>query len=289
MVKLSIIIVTYNSLRLIHDCVESIFEYNDIDNSLDVIIADNASDDQDEMFSLVRKEFGDKPIKLFDTGVNGGYGKGNNYGIKQTDADVVIVMNPDVRFVAPVFKDILKEFENPNLGMAGVDFIDGSSPYYFKPEHSTFYRSIMIHAYILKRKYNPDAMYMSGSLLIFDRKTFIEAGMYDENIFMYYEEPDITNRILKLGKEVKWLKNIMVHHLAHGRKYNQKLTDIRYDSFEYYCNKYGIDAIRQYRGNVKVLKLQILAAKIVGAKNHLGNFQKALTSLLNHINQMETL
>lgn len=283
---ISVIIVTYNSLRLIYDCVESIFEYNDIDDLLDVVIADNASDDQEEMFSLIREKFGDKPVKLFNTDENGGYGKGNNYGIRHTDADIVIVMNPDVRFIAPVFKDILKEFENPNLGMAGVDFIDGSLPYYFKPEYNSFWKELLIHGYVRKRKYDPKRMYMSGSLLIFDRKTFIEAGMYDEKIFMYYEEPDITNRILKLGKNVKWLKNINVRHLAHGRKFNQRLKDVWYDSLEYYCNKYGISVKKYYQEYMWVLRLKIIVSKLTGLKDHQELFQKTLNSLKNHICKM---
>lgn len=287
MKKLSIIIVTYNSIQLIHNCVESIFEYNDIGDSLDVIIADNASDDQEKMFSQVREEFDGKPIKLLSTGENGGYGKGNNYGIRNTDADIVIVMNPDVRFVAPVFKEVLKAFDNPILGMAGVDFIDGSLPYYFKPEYNSFWKDMFIHSYVRRRNYDPKRMYMSGSLLIFDRKTFIEAGMYDENIFMYYEEPDITNRIQKLGKKVIWLKDTMVLHLAHGRKFNQKLIDVGYDSLEYYCKKYGMNAKKYYLRYAITLKIKIFVAKIVGAKDRLELFQKTLDSLVNHINKME--
>lgn len=288
MSKLSIIIVTYNSSKHIFDCLESIFQYNDINDGLEVIVVDNHSEHKEEMFAKIRDLYCDKVI-LVDSGKNGGYGYGNNVGVKIADADIVIIMNPDVRFVAPVFKGILKVFKDPNLGMAGVDFIDGSSPYYFKPEHSTFCHAIMIHAYLRIRRYDPEKMYMSGSLLIFNRKSFIEAGMFDENIFMYYEEPDITNRILKLGKDVKWLKDTKVQHLAHGRKFNQKLTDVGYASFEYYCKKYGLNAKKHYQRYVRTLKIKIFAAKIIGAKEHLELFQKTLDSLENHIKKMEAV
>ena len=286
MKKISIIIVTYNSIKLIKDCLDSIFEYNDIGNALNVIIADNASNDQKELFDLLRNEYSDKSVQAFDTGENGGYGKGNNFGIVRTDADIVIVMNPDVRFVYPIFKQILTEFKNPNLGMAGVDFIDGSCPYYFKPEYTNFYRSFFIHQYIRRRKYDPKKMYMSGSLLIFDRKSFIDAGRYDENIFMYYEEPDITNRIQRTGKEVIWLKDMMVEHLAHGRKYNQKLIDIGYDSYEYYCRKYGISAKKGYLINKRILQLKIIAAKMAQYKDRLDVFENTLKSLNSHLKSL---
>lgn len=286
MKKISIIIVTYNSLGLINDCLRSIFDNNDIGDNLDVIVADNASADQKELFELIGKEFSGYNIRYFDTGENAGYGKGNNYGIRHTDSDVVIVMNPDVRFLTPVFSKIMKEFENPNLGMAGVNFIDGSLPYYFKPEHISFIHDFFIHSYVRRRRYDDKRMYMSGSLLIFDRQAFIDAGMYDENIFMYYEEPDITNRIQALGKEVRWLKDTMVQHLAHGRKYNQKLIDIGYDSYEYYCKKYGLDAKKGYKKRMRILRLKIIAAQIVGAKDDLDVFCNTLKSMETHIKKL---
>jgi len=272
MKKITIIIVTYNSLRLIHDCLQSIFEHNDIGENLEVLIVDNASDDQKEMFGLVKKEFGSQRVSLLDTCENGGYGKGNNY-----------VMNPDVRFIYPVFSDIEKEFEDPKLGMAGVSFIDGSLPYYFKPEYTTFYRSFFIRRYIRDQKYDTQKMYMSGSLLIFNREAFIEAGQFDENIFMYYEEADITNRMQRTGWEVRWLKNMMVQHLAHGRKYNQKLIDFGYESYEYYCKKYNIDAKRGYRINSNILRLKIIAAWLVRDKARFDVFMNTLKSLNKHL------
>ena len=286
MKKISIIIVTYNSLSLIKDCLDSIIQFNDIGDALDVIVVDNDSQDQSEMFDYIQKNYDREFIKTYNAGVNGGYGKGNNIGIAKTDADIVIVMNPDVRFVHPVFKHIIREFEDTKLGMAGVNFIDGSSPYYFKPEYDGFYKSLFIHQYLKRRRYNSQTMYMSGSLLIFNRDAFLEAGAFDEKIFMYYEEPDITNRILKVGKEVKWLKDLMVLHLAHGRSYNQKLIDIGYESFEYYCQKYGIDAKKKYNIRKHILSLKIIAAKIVGDKGRYDVFKNTVLSLNRHLKEL---
>lgn len=286
--KISIVIVTYNSINLIKDCLYSIFKYNDIGNDLEVIIADNASDDQTNMFNLIKREFGNQQIKLYNTGENGGYGKGNNFGIDHAKAEIVVIMNPDVRFVAPIFKRIIDEFKDPELGMAGLEFIDGSSPYYFKPEYNTLLRSLFMHFYIKRRKYDSKRMYMSGSLMIFKRRTFIAAGKYDENIFMYYEEPDITNRILKVGKKVKWLKGVMVLHLAHGRKFNEKLTNINNNSFEYYCNKYGIDSFKHYRIDIRILQLKIVVSKLLRDNNKTELFSKTIASLNRRLKLLNT-
>ena len=51
--QLSIIIVTYNSEKLIFECLDSIYKYNDIGDSLEVIIVDNCSNDQEKVFEKV--------------------------------------------------------------------------------------------------------------------------------------------------------------------------------------------------------------------------------------------
>lgn len=277
--KLSIIIVTYNSLHLIEDCIDSILKYNDIGQDLEIIIVDNDSPDQKELFKLINDKYDNEVVKVYNSGENGGYGKGNNFGISKTNADIVVVMNPDVRFITPILKNIMKEFENPEIGLVGVEFIDGSNPYYFKPEHDSLFHSIFSHFYTKSRSYDPSKMYMSGSIMAFDRKSFMQAGQYDEKIFMYYEEADITNRIIKIGKKVKWLKGVMVQHLAHGRKFNKKLTDIAHDSLEYYCQKYNIDIKKQYRIQEKTLKLKILLSKILKDNSRNELFSKTLESI----------
>ena len=55
MKKLSVIIVTYNSVRHIYDCLESVFQFNDLGNELEVIVVDNHSEQQEEMFGGLRK------------------------------------------------------------------------------------------------------------------------------------------------------------------------------------------------------------------------------------------
>lgn len=276
--KISIIIVTYNSIGLIKDCLESIFKYNDIGDELEVIIVDNHSSDQAQMFDLVRSSFPNNPIHLYDTGSNGGYGKGNNFGIARSKSDIIVIMNPDVRLIYPIFRTILKEFEDTSLGVIGVEFIDGSSPYYFKPENYSLWHLIFEKVYNKRRIYNEKMMYMSGSLMAFNKQAFVEAGSYDENIFMYYEEPDITNRIQKTGKKAKWLKGVHVLHLAHGRKFNKNLTDFRNSSLEYYCNKYGVNVVKLYRKSNIVLRMKILLSKCLRDSHRMELFSRTLSS-----------
>ena len=278
MKRASIVIVTYNSSNHIYKCLDSIFKYNDIGDDLEVIVVDNNSPEGGEMFDSISQLYADK-IKLINSGKNGGYGFGNNVGINAASAPIVIVMNPDVRLISPIFKSIINIMGEKQLGMLGVSFIDGSSPYYFKPEHWTLGRYWLQKLYNKRQKYRNGLMYVSGSFIIFDKECFIKAGMFDENMFMYFEEPDITNRIEMLGEKTEWCKDIQVLHLAHGRSFNKTLINYWYRSFEYYCQKYNLNKRKLLKIRMVTFKLNSYIWKILGNKAKSSMYSNTLSDM----------
>lgn len=260
---LSIVIVTYNSEKHIFDCLDSIFKYNDIGEGLEVIVSDNFSANRNEMFAKIKLQFGDKVV-LIQNNVNGGYGYGNNQGVNQSNASHLIIMNPDVRIVKPIFNQIINLFkDNNNIGLVGVRFTDGSKSLMFKPEFKNLFRLVFGSVLIKLGMYKIHQVYFSGSFLIFDKSSFIQVGLFDENIFMYYEEPDISNRLLSIGKEIILAKDLFVLHLAHGRKVNYSLLKIGYESRKYYFEKYKAN-INQYHKNLLIIyRIKYLVALLV--------------------------
>jgi len=269
--KLSLIIVTYNSLGHIFDCLESVFMFNDIDQALEVIVVDNCSADQDEVFFTLKQKYGEQ-VKLVASPANGGYGYGNNRGIELAASPVVVVMNPDVRLVAPVFQNLLQHFNNSNVGLVGVRFIDGSSTYYYKPEYATLVK-LMFQKLLLKWGFfKADEVYYSGSFLAFNKSVFVAAGGFDERIFLYFEEPDITNRIQALGKDVILDSNVAVLHLAHGRDVNLRVIDEHLKTLIYYQTKYPFDIKRYYKTLISVTTIKKWAAILLRNKPKIKEF-----------------
>lgn len=285
MKKISIIIVTYNSLKYIYDCLEAIYRYNDIGEGLEVIVVDNSSDQCDEMFDGIKRDYSDK-VKLIRSGKNGGYGYGNNIGITRSSADKVIVMNPDVRLVTPIISKICSYLDCSEVGMIGVDYVDGSCPYYFKRGHTSLFKNLFFKFFIKRRKYNAQEMFMSGSFLAFDKRAFINAGMFDENLFMFSEEADITNRLLKKGYQVLWCPDIKVRHLAHGRDFSAELNRIRLESGCYYEKKYGVDSEKTYRVTVQTLRIKKIVSKMLFKKDKVQLFSKMLDSIIEFHDKM---
>jgi len=263
MIELSIIIVTYNSEKHIFECLDSIYKYNDIGNDLEIIIVDNCSNDQERVFEKIKLNY-PNDIILIKSPMNGGYGYGNNQGVKRASANRFIVMNPDVRLVKPIFSDILHRLDlNPDIGMMGVSFVDGSHSRFLKPEYSTLCNMILEDLICRFNLISIKKMFFSGSFLIFDKKIFIDAGMFDENIFLYHEEADLSNRILALGKNVVLDNNISVMHLAHGREVNPYLLNVGAESRDYYFRKYHANIVSYYKNKLLWYKFKYFLAVLL--------------------------
>ena len=116
--QISIVIVTYNSEKHIFECLDSVFENNDIGRDLEVLIVDNCSKNFNVTKQTLTEKYGDK-IRIIENTKNGGYGQGNNVGIKYSTAPIVMIMNPDVRLVEPVFKSAIQTFNDDRVALLG--------------------------------------------------------------------------------------------------------------------------------------------------------------------------
>ena len=120
MIKLSVIIVTYNSEKDIFDCLQSLYANNNLnEGELEVIVVDNNSAQHEEMFAKIHSLY--QNVRTIKNNQNGGYGQGNNVGIRQAKAPIILIMNPDVRLTTPCFQKVTRAFEQDDrLSMYGM-------------------------------------------------------------------------------------------------------------------------------------------------------------------------
>ena len=237
MKRVSIIIVTYNSERDIYDCITSIKEHADIPLSdIELIVVDNQSNAPQPMFNRLRQQWG-TDIVLIENTQNGGYGQGNNVGIRKSTAPIILIMNPDVRLMDPFFKTPLDEFEkNPQLCVCGMKQMltaTKSSTFTcsFTYMMNGYFRTLLTGICSRFDYYYAPLMYFSGSCFFIRKLMFEQVGLFDESIFMYGEEDDIHHRICKkFGPKMKYLKHLHYMHLIDNRlpdvKYETKLLDV---------------------------------------------------------------
>lgn len=284
MKRLSIIIVTYNSEHDIYDCVSSIMKYSDIPLSeLELIIVDNNSRDTDTMFEKLKELYGNDIVLIKNTH-NGGYGQGNNVGIKKATAPVILIMNPDVRLIEPIFKTTVEAFEQDSkLAMYGMKqmltpTIPSTNSFTCTYAINGYIQTIMSSVCNRYDLYIAKYMHFSGSCFYIRKQMFEHAGLFDESVFMYGEEEDIHYRMWKLGY-TKMVYNPKLHyiHLVKERKpdlkYELKLIDVAVFQNE----KKGFSAKKTLKDRLRNTNMLIAREKL---KILMGKTDKSLINML---------
>ncbi|MBO4689810.1 MAG: glycosyltransferase family 2 protein [Paludibacteraceae bacterium] len=246
MKELSVVIVSYNSEPDIYGCLEALFAHNDIGEALEVIVVDNNSRDFAHMQSELQRLYGER-ITLLRNTHNGGYGQGNNIGIRQASSPVVMIMNPDVRLVQMSFREIVSLYEqDKNLAICGFKQIvnlDGKRGTSFSMLNH-FNGLLRLVGGVLANRLNCFCgrfMYFCGACFCVRKAFFEKAGLFDEAIFLYGEENDIHYRIHKAFPKAHdvYLRKAVYLHPTEDRPYSEKAVQLRIQSNEYVMLKQG--------------------------------------------------
>lgn len=204
--NLTIIIVTIKSHKVIDRCLKS------IDPKIKKIIVENSSDE--EFVKIIKKKY--KNIECFLTGKNLGMGPGNNFGIKKSKTEYVMILNPDTVLQPDTLNNIFDISNNLDFDILSPLCSDKDYPN-FKIEKAINQNDIKGDLFEVDR--------VDGYAMILNKSKF-ETNFFDENIFMYLENDDLCLRIKKLnGKIFVYAKSIISHlgASAVNQKYFQEV------------------------------------------------------------------
>jgi len=222
--KLSIVIVNWNTRELLVQCLESIYT-NPPEGGVEVFVVDNASSD-DSAYNAQRK-FPQALITYSQT--NLGFAAANNLAVRQSQGDYVLLLNPDT-VVAPGALQTLVDFmaDRPKAGAAGARLInpDGSLQPSCSPEPTIKREFLRLFHFVGVR---PDGYYemkdwdltrprqvdtVLGAFLLIRGTALREIGLLDETFFIYSEEVDLCHRLRKASWEIYWVPLAHVIHFG---------------------------------------------------------------------------
>ena len=288
MKKVSIIIVTYNSEKDIYDCVTSIMEHADIPlQEIELVVVDNNSTGCDAMFDKLKALWG-ADIVLIKNNQNGGYGQGNNLGIRHCSAPVVLIMNPDVRLVCPIFHKAIDRFsKDKSMCMLGMKqwltLEEPSSNSFTCTSRMNGYLSTILSALCTRLDfYIAKYMHFSGSCFFINKAMFEAVGLFDESIFLYGEEDDIHYRLMHRFKDckMKYDKSLRYLHLTKERqpdiKYEKTLIDVAVIQNQ----KKGYNEDKTLKNRLRCINLLILRERL---RIMLGKNNRTLLNMLEEL------
>lgn len=247
------VILNYNDFNTTIGLLNHIKNFKSIQS---IVLVDNRSTDGSyQKLCLLQTE----KIHVLQSPRNGGYGYGNNIGVKYAKnhliADYVLIANPDVFFEDDFVGHLLDTFiRHPKAAVA-------SAPQSNSPDCA--WKRMSIFKYVLatslffdewmKIRCYPDHYFdgraevpvfaVPGSLLLVDVEKMNEIGGYDEEFFLFFEEQVLAEKFLDKGYET-WL-NLEVsyvhnHHVSMRKTYNRwsRQHSILLDSCMLFLKKY---------------------------------------------------
>jgi GT2 family glycosyltransferase len=225
---ISIIIVSFNTIDLLRDCLQSLAKEAGNVN-YETIIIDNGS--KDGSADMVECEFPE--ITLIRSEINLGFGAANNLGFAKARAEYVVLLNSDA-FLKPqaLEKSLAYMQADSTIGLGGARLVGAKEEW--QPSARMF--PSLLNEFIttsgLGDKYpksrffgrvdrtwadpNEAAMvdWVPGAFSIIPRRVLEEVGYFNEDFFLYYEEVELCKRIKAAGYNIWYWPDVIVTHLG---------------------------------------------------------------------------
>lgn len=222
--KCCCLILNYNDSETTIRLLQLIYAYSSIDQ---ILVVDNNS--TDESFSQIA-QYEDSRITVIRSEKNGGYGYGNNYGIRYARENLgcseILLANPDVVFSNDFVAELLETMRTYKDAaiVAGIqhDVYDKEItekawkiPTAFRYAFTFTQKSMKLaQTHYSEELFRNHKILLvdcvPGALLLINPVIFEKLGGYDENIFLYCEE-DIIGQKVKAGG----YKTLLVCHVSY--------------------------------------------------------------------------
>ncbi len=223
-----IVIVNYNSQRLLADCLYSIKKCSGDPKNYRVWVIDNGS--IDGSVSFIKKT-------LWITGIfnrkNLGYGAACNQGILAGKGKYIFLLNSDIKVTPNWLPPLIKSLSsNPKTAVVGPKLINpqgfivgagvvGTNAHpiirgWGEPNHENIYNQSM------------ECLSIGGACMGIKRELLSKLGLFDEQYFHYFEETDYCYNARFLGYKIIYCPESLVIHLVYGSCRSFKRLDEYY-------------------------------------------------------------
>lgn len=221
------VVLNYNDSKMTTHFTENMLENEAVEH---IVIVDNRS--TDNSYKILRKKFqNNNNVHVICTDKNGGYGYGNNFGIRycfeKFKPGYIIISNPDVEVNNQTIINLSDALSNNSKAIiAAPKMIQkggkaGNAPWRIPSTLEYVFLSSFLfgttkfkisYENLLKEVEKVDCV--SGAFLMIAAKPEIEKGVYDEAIFLYCEETCIGIKCKNLGFETLFLPHSTYTHIG---------------------------------------------------------------------------
>ncbi len=230
MIKLSIIIVSYNTVKLTTDCIKSIYN-SKLNFNFEIIVIDNAS--KDNSVEVIRNNWPE--IILINNSENRLFAQANNQGARLAKGKYLLLLNSDTIVLKNEIEkliDFMEHFQN-NIACVGPTVLneDGTIQSQGFALASIFERVTMVFKlnkiiptrvarYVLPTgipgliNSNHEVGWVAGCCMLIRKEIYISLGGLNENLQFYGEEPEFGFRLKQHGYKSWLISEAKIIHLG---------------------------------------------------------------------------
>jgi GT2 family glycosyltransferase len=270
--RVSVIIVVWNAMRYVLECLDSLQEYCG-SVCTEVIIVDNASTDGTP--DLVEKRYPN--FKLIRNPENYGFAKANNIGILQCSGDYICLVNSDVAFIDDCISPMIKCLsESPEVALIGPKMLgpDGDvrrSTMRFPTvwnnfsralgfdllfPHSGFWGGLLMADFDHQRTMPVEVL--NGWFVVVRREALEQVGLLDTQFFMYGEDVDWCYRFRKAGRGIVFFSDAAAIHYGGSSSASAPIrfsTEMLRANLQYWRKHHGWPAQQMFLVSLAVFHL----------------------------------
>ena len=255
------VVLNYRTPELALGAVEAALREMDGLEGAVTVVDNDSGDGSSETLTKAVQERGWNRVQVLQSGRNGGYGAGNNFGIRHglpdgSRPDYIYILNSDAFPQPGAIRSLVGYLQvHPEVGFAGSRLHGEDGVYHqtafrfpsvfseFESGASTGPISRLLHRYIVplpEPKQAQQVDWMAEASLMIRQQVFEETQGFDERFFLYFEETDLCLRAQRLGWTSVYLPASRVMHIGSvstGMKTWKRMPPFWFDSRLWYFTK----------------------------------------------------
>jgi hypothetical protein len=235
---LSIIIVNWNSLAYLRNCIASLYQYTH-GISFEIIVVDNVSPEGG--VDAISLEFPE--VVLIKSSENLGFAGANNLGFRHAQGEYVLFINPDTKLIQSSINVLLRHIRSlPDAGIVGCKLLNSDlSVQITSIKRFPTILNQLFEAEYLQTRWPSCPLWSLGPLfsenvtvlpvevipgacMLLRRKVFDQVGMFSEEYFMYAEDLDLNVKVKRAGLTNYYVGETAIIHYGGGSSSRQKVN-----------------------------------------------------------------
>lgn len=191
----------YNSEKWIERCFSSLGKSEYDLKKINVYVVDNGSTDHtvEKLYQTKEKMQGQLgEFQVIESKENLGFGRGNNLGFSKGNSDLVCFFNMDTEVLPDTLTELANAVQHSDEDVALWELRQ------FPYEHPKLYDAVTM-----------EGLWSSGAAFAMRREVYQKLGGFDEKIFMYAEDVDLSWRLRSFGYKIHYVPRAVIMHYSY--------------------------------------------------------------------------